>query len=329
MQRFGDGLTWVIRTRPQTRYKFRTRNHPKCLNMPNNPFDLDNDDAYQAWREQKLAAAPAALEDLLVEVEDPRTLSAAEHAALMTRCQAANMAIYVSRLGETEGTDIPRGCGLQFGLRHLDHNRGAEADAVTALTVQDDALHTPYIPYSNRAIHWHTDGYYNRLDLQDHALLLHCVRPAKHGGENALMDHEMAYLLMRDANPDLVRALMQEDAMLIPKHVVDGIQLRPDRAGPVFMIAADGHLHMRYTMRKRNVVWKDDALVRQAVTWLEALLNGQTPEGSQYIYRGTLQPGWGLISNNVLHDRSAFEDDPASKRLLYRARYYDRIRGTQ
>ncbi|MCP5430235.1 MAG: taurine catabolism dioxygenase TauD, partial [Chromatiaceae bacterium] len=39
--------------------------------------------------------------------------------------------------------------------------------------------------------------------------------------------------------------------------------------------------------------------------------------------------GWGLISNNVLHDRSGFEDDPdpARKRLLYRARYYDRIRG--
>ena len=29
------------------------------------------------------------------------------------------------------------------------------------------------------------------------------------------------------------------------------------------MIAADGHLHMRYTMRKRHVVWKDDPLVRK------------------------------------------------------------------
>ncbi|HPE81977.1 MAG TPA: TauD/TfdA family dioxygenase, partial [Gammaproteobacteria bacterium] len=233
------------------------------------------------------------------------------------------MAIYVSTLGETEGTDIPRSCGRRFGLEHLDHNRGAEADAVTALTVQDDALHTPYIPYSNKPIHWHTDGYYNRLDLQDHALLLHCVRPALQGGENALLDHEIAYLLMRDANPEYVRALMQEDAMLIPKNVVDGEELRPDRVGPVFMIAADGHLHMRYTMRKRHVVWKDDPLVSEAIGWLEALLNGASP----YILRGTLQAGWGLISNNVLHDRSGFEDDPARKRLLYRARYYDRIRG--
>jgi len=296
--------------------------------MPHTPFDLDDDYAYRVWREQKLGDAPAALEDLVVEVKDPRALTATEHRELMSRCHKANMAIYVSTLGEMEGTDIPRGCGLHFGLEHLDHNRGAEADAVTALTVQDDALHTPYIPYSNRAIHWHTDGYYNRLDLQNHALLLHCVRPAMQGGENALMDQEMAYLLMHDANPDYARALMQEDVMLIPKNVVDGVELRPDRTGPVFMVAADGHLHMRYTMRKRNVVWKDDPLVGEAVTWLEKLLNGRLPEGLPFIYRGTLQSGWGLVSNNVLHDRSAFEDDPdpARKRLLYRARYHDRIR---
>lgn len=293
--------------------------------MQHSPFDLDDDGRYQDWREHKLDTAPRTLDELVVEVGDPRSLSDAEHDALMARCRKANMAIYVSTLGEAEGTDIPRGCGRHFGLEHLDHNRGAEADAVTALTVQDDALHTPYIPYSNKQIHWHTDGYYNRLDLQDHALLLHCVRPALHGGENALLDHEIAYLLMRDTNPEYVRALMQEDVMLIPKNVVDGEELRPDRVGPVFMIAADGHLHMRYTMRKRNVVWKDDPLVREAVSWLETLLNGASP----YILRGTLQAGWGLISNNVLHDRSGFEDapDPARKRLLYRARYYDRIRG--
>lgn len=117
--------------------------------------------------------------------------------------------------------------------------------------------------------------------------------------------------------------------MMIPKNVVDGVELRPDRTGPVFMVAADGHLHMRYTMRKRNVVWKDDPLVKEAVAWLMALLNADISAGVPYIYRGTLQAGWGLISNNVLHDRSAFEDDPAParKRLLYRARYYDRIGG--
>ena len=143
----------------------------------------------------------------------------------MQRCRRANMAIHVGRLDEAMGTGIPRGCGRQFGLTHLDHNRGAEADAVTTLRLQDDALRLPCIPNNNRTIHWHSDGYYNRLDLQDHALLLH-------GGGNALMDYKIAHLLMRDVNPDYVRSLPREDAMLIPRHVVDGVELRPARAGP-------------------------------------------------------------------------------------------------
>jgi hypothetical protein len=36
----------------------------------------------------------------------------------------------------------------------------------------------------------------------------------------------------------------------------------------------------------------------------------------------------GLISNNILHDRTGFQDDSDRKRLLYRARYYDRVAGT-
>ena len=294
--------------------------------MKANPFDLSDTEAYAAWRERKLDSVPRDIGDLVVEITDPRSLSDAEHDALLDRCRRANMAIYVSKLGRTRGTEIPRALGSRFGLENLDHNPGAEEDAVTALTVRDDALHTPYIPYSNRAIQWHTDGYYNRLDRQDHGLILHCVCPAMSGGENALMDHEIAYLLMRDANPEYCRALMQEDVMMIPKNVVDGVELRPDRTGPVFMVTAAGHLHMRYTMRKRNVVWKDDPLVKEAVAWLADLLKSDLP----YIYRATLQPGWGLLSNNVLHDRTAFEDDadPALKRLLYRARYSDRIAGT-
>ena len=39
-----------------------------------------------------------------------------------------------------------------------------------------------------------------------------------------------------------------------------------------------------------------------------------------------LQSGQGLICNNVLHTRSGFETD--SPRLLYRARYFDRIADT-
>ncbi|HPE81780.1 MAG TPA: taurine catabolism dioxygenase TauD, partial [Gammaproteobacteria bacterium] len=76
--------------------------------MQHSPFDLDDDTGYMAWREHKLDTAPCTLDELLVEVNDPRKLSDPEYDALMARCRKANMAIYVSTLGETEGTDIPR-----------------------------------------------------------------------------------------------------------------------------------------------------------------------------------------------------------------------------
>jgi hypothetical protein len=33
----------------------------------------------------------------------------------------------------------------------------------------------------------------------------------------------------------------------------------------------------------------------------------------------------GLVGHNVLHERTGFIDDPAQPRLLYRARYLDRV----
>ena len=111
--------------------------------------------------------------------------------------------------------------------------------------------------------------------------------------------------------------------MTIPANLTDGEERRPEQSGPVFSIRPDGRLHMRYTDRKRNIVWRDDPLTREAVTFLRDILYRET----RWHFRGKLQPGWGLVSNNVLHTRTGFEDGERP-RLLYRARYYDRIAGT-
>ena len=58
------------------------------------PFDVADTAAYAAWRERKLADHPRQLEDLIVEVGDPRDLTAAERAALADRVRRCNMAIY-------------------------------------------------------------------------------------------------------------------------------------------------------------------------------------------------------------------------------------------
>ena len=129
---------------------------------------------------------------------------------------------------------------------------------------------------------------------------------------------------LRDTNPDYIRALMAPDAMTIPANIENGVMIRSQRTGPVFRVFPDGNLHMRYTARSRSIEWSEDAITQSAVAELADFLATPSP----YIYRATLQPGQGLISNNILHNRSGFEDDDEHKRLLYRLRYYQRIAGT-
>ena len=211
----------------------------------------------------------------------------------------------------------------------LDPNMCADSDAITPLHVAKptEGERQRYIPYTDRPIRWHTDGYYNELDQQIYGLMLFCECDSAAGGENKVMDHEIAYIRLRDKNPDYIRALMHPEAMTIPENVVNGEELRPDRAGPVFMFHPTmSALHMRYTMRARNVIWRDDAMTKEAVAFLEETLNGDDP----FIFKHRMEPGQGLISNNVLHDRAGFIDDAsiAKVRMIYRARFFDRIAGT-
>jgi Taurine catabolism dioxygenase TauD, TfdA family len=285
------------------------------------PFDLDDESAYHAWLENKMDDYPQEIDDIIVDVNDPRKLTEAELKVIRGLIKKTNMAIYAGNTGDDPDKEIPVKLAQQFGLDSPDNNMGAD-DGITALRVVSDEWRGEYIPYTNRSIHWHTDGYYNMLDQQIKALLLHCVSPAASGGENALLDHEIAYIRLRQANPDYIRVLMQPDVMMIPANInKKGEVIRPDRYGPVFSVLADGNLHMRYTARTRSIEWKQNPLVVEAVALLHDYLHTDSP----YIYRGTLQPGQGLISNNVLHDRSGFEEDAAHKRLLYRMRYYQRV----
>lgn len=285
------------------------------------PFRLDDERAWREWRERKLAGYPAGIADLVVEVRDPRALTRAEHEAIVARCRAANMAIYASP-DRSADKELPRALAAQCGLTHLDRNWLADDDGISQVAVSEGGGRADFIPYTNRPIRWHTDGYYNPPERTIRAMVLHCVRRAAEGGENALMDPEIAWLQLRDEDPAHVRALSRPDAMTIPERNDEDGVARPAQSGPVFSVdAGTGHLHMRYTARTRSIEWNADPEVRAAVAALERLLAAPSP----WIHRITLDPGMGLVCNNVLHDRSGFTDDPARPRLIYRARYHDRI----
>jgi alpha-ketoglutarate-dependent taurine dioxygenase len=293
-----------------------------------NPFDPADEHAYRCWREWKLSGYPGRAEDLIVSIANPFRLTPAEKQALLRRCRKANAAIYRIAAGDIADKELVGSLGRQFGLVRLDRNLRADEDSITSLRVVPETSGAYYIPYTNRPLNWHTDGYYNTPDEQVRGVVLHCVSDAAEGGENVYIDHEIAYLLLRDENPDYLAALMQPDAMTIPANIEAGVEIRAAQTGPVFSVEPrGGSLHMRYTARTRSIAWKDDGTTRKAAGFLAELLAGD----SAFLFRHRLRPGEGIICNNILHKREAFADDPVRgrTRLLYRARYYDRIRGTE
>lgn len=289
-----------------------------------NPFDLGDDSAYRRWRDAKLAAQPRSLDELVVDVADPRALTPAERDALLARVARTNFALYRSRVPGDDGT-LPRRLGAQLGLWRLDANWLADEDGVSRIAVSEaNDGQGGFIPYTDRAIGWHTDGYYHPQQRRIRGMVLHCVRPAASGGVNALLDHELAYIALRDRSPGLVRALMQPDAMVIPARTDESGVARAAQAGPVFFVDEDGFLNMRYTARTRSIEWKNDGATSQAASQLQDIV-----KTSPAVWRIRMDAGMGVVCNNVLHDRSAFRDDPHCPRLLLRARFLDRVQATE
>ena len=288
---------------------------PRC-----SAFDLDDNSAYQRWRAAKLAACAAPGANSVVDITDPGALRTEERQALLQALSRHNLVVYRSPPAEA-GAALQVMLARQLGLMRGDANWLAGEDGISRITrsAAEDGR-GGFIPYTDRALRWHTDGYYHPAGRRIRSMLLHCVRPAREGGDSALLDHEIAYLLLRDASPEQVRALMADDAMTIPARLDDDGVARPAQSGPVFSVnATDGRLHMRYTARSRSITWKADEATRRAAASLQALLADAPPQ----LLRLRLEAGMGVVTHNVLHDRSAFVDDPAQPRLLYRARFLD------
>jgi len=288
-------------------------------------FSLDHAEAYRRWREKKLMGYPSSAAQLVVPIADPFKLSAQEKTDLLLCFRKANMAFYRMTSGDVADKEIVRSLGAQFGLCKLDNNLRSDEGSISSLRVMPQAAGTHYIPYTDKPLNWHTDGYYNASAEQVRGIVMHCVTGASEGGGNRYLDPEIAYLLMRDENPDYIKAFMRPDAMTIPANVENGAEIRPAQSGPVFSIdPATGNLHMRYTARTRSIQWRDDKITHAAAGFISDLLNSDSP----YIFSHKLAPGEGVICNNVIHARDAFEDAEGQGRLLYRARFYERIQGT-
>jgi len=285
------------------------------------PFLLENEGAYQAWRARKLGLRERLAADRVFVLDAAGRLPAALRSEVRLQVSAHGFAIFETRGSFDQQAFLA--LNRDFGLLHPDSSPGDADGAVTALRVVDESdLRSRYIPFTSRALNWHTDGYYNPPPRRINAFALYCVSQARRGGGNFLFDHELMYLMIRDREPGLLAALMADDMMRIPANLQDDHLLRAEETGPVFSLQADGRgINMRYTSRPRNILWKSDRRSRRALDLVrEILVDG----GAAVELR--LKDGQGMVCNNILHGREAFRDlaeQPA--RLVYRARYLDAI----
>lgn len=289
-----------------------------------NPLNLNDEAAYQQWRKQKILAYENHSHKNKVVLQG-ETASEDELQQLLNACQQYNYCIYQLQDSQHSSKRFVRELGVMLGLQRLNGNLCSDEDNISSIQVKSNGRGAGYIPYTNKPLTWHTDGYYNKESETIRAMVLHCVRPAKLGGENLMLDHEMAYIQLRDENPKYIQAFMQADALTIPPNIENGKEIRGAQSGAVFsMDSLNSSLHMRFSARTRNIEWKADALTEEAVDCMKGLLNNNNP----YVINYRMQAGEGIIANNVLHNRTAFEDAEANneKRLLYRARYYDRVK---
>jgi len=292
------------------------------------PFDLRNAAAYAEWREQKITAGTRALSAGFVAISDPMNMADSEVEAILSRCRDTNIALY-STPPETDDSILRgnlRAMADRLGMGEPEGHRSKGEAAIVALTVSNRPSQRGFIPYSRKALNWHTDGYYNAPDNTIRGFILHCVQDAMAGGVNQILDNDIAYIRLRDENPDYITALTHPRAMTIPETQEEDGTLRPASIGPVFHVEGDD-LIMRYTARTRSIEWRDDPVTREAVTFLQNLLI----EGDPLMLEAKLKPGQGVFNNNALHNRTAFDGDEVgnhSRRIMYRVRFNNRIRST-
>ena len=277
---------------------------------------MDSDQDYQKWRDEKLAAYPKNINDLIVELADMSAITEAERSRIMELVELANMCVYSAGSADLSMDSLLK-LGVQIGVSKTDKStRHSNSDELT-----DSGILNMAIPFTTRPVRWHTDATYYGSDKTIQALFLLCKRPAAEGGSNKVIDHEILYILLRDKAPDALRTLMRDDCFKY-KNPLTG-EISQHLGGKVFWTNSNGHLNHRFSFRKMDMAWSGNSEILAAVDILETLLLNE----SEFVIEGRLESGLGLISNNVVHTREKLvdSDDDASKRLLFRARFYDRV----
>ena len=263
------------------------------------------------WAEEKEKNIPQNSDDILVNIHDINNVKASEIAKIKEIIYKYNSCIYSSKTALKSNTNLLKFVEL-VGMRTYDCNNIESNEISTITPLQNSKIN--YIPYTDKLLNWHTDGYYDKKSI--FSWLLHCVNPATQGGENYLLDHELVlreYLLRNDD----INNLMAEDALTIPASKDTS---RPEISTYIFSFKNKyRRLHMRFSMRKDNI--GTSAKASPAIIKLKEIIENDC---AKYSLTYKLQKNEGIITNNILHGRKAFKDDKVKRKLL-RIRSYERL----
>ena len=263
------------------------------------------------WAEEKERNIPHNIDGIIVNIHDINNVKISEIAKIKETINKCNSCIYSSKIPLKSNTNL-----LKFvesiGMKTYDRNNIESNEISTITPLENNKIN--YIPYTDKSLNWHTDGYYDKKSI--FSWLLHCVHPATHGGENYLLDHELAlreYVLRYDD----INNLMSEDALTIPESKDTS---RSEISTYIFSIKNQyKKLHMRFSMRKDNIGTSPKA--GDAVIKLKQTIENDC---AKYSLTYKLQKNEGIITNNILHGRKAFKDDKVKRKLL-RIRSYERL----
>ena len=279
--------------------------------------------AVSRWCDARRETYAARGADRWIEIVDPRNLRMAERDAIASQCARFNLALYRFARDRND-PDALSAFASAMGLDRRDATLGADHRGIARVRVVRHTRGAEMIPFTPRALNWHTDGYYNASHQAVHGVVMHCASPAASGGETTLLDPDLVYAAIHEQSPALVEALAHPCAMTIPAHEAEGAVVRPVRTGPVFRFLDNPpRLHMRYTMRTRSIRWRPTTDTDRAVAALEETIASLTADQVHVRF----EAGEGVICNNVLHRRSAFVDgeDDGARRVMLRIRSFDPV----
>lgn len=202
-----------------------------------------------------------------------------------------------------------------LGMKTYDCNN-IDNGPVSKITNKRTDNMIEYIPYTSKKLNWHTDGYYNNCNKLIFSWLLHCVEPAKFGGENFLLDHHVVYEEYIKKYGSLCN-LDRYDAFTIPENNING---RPSISSYIFSKDNSyNQIHMKFSMRKNNININKEILYDY-----KNLIDIIKETAKKKAVTTKLNKNEGLVTNNVLHGRNEFSDGETNRTLL-RIRSYEKI----